>query len=47
MFKVKSYLMILLFLLFTASPSLGEGPSKEELAKQAQNPVASLALWHH
>jgi hypothetical protein len=29
-------------LVVTASPSLGEGPSKEELAKQAQNPVASL-----
>ena len=42
MFKLKIYFLIILFLLFISSNSLGQEPSQEELAKQSQNPVASL-----
>ena len=42
MFKVKNYLIFCLFLLLTAGTSLGEEQSQEDLAKQAQNPIASL-----
>ena len=42
MSKAKIILKILLILLFTAGTSLGQEDSHEDLAKQSQNPVASL-----
>ena len=42
MFKVKNYLIFFLFLLLTTGTSLGEEQSQEDLAKQSQNPIASL-----
>jgi len=42
MSKAKIILKILLILLFTAGTSLGQEHSHEDLAKQSQNPVASL-----
>ncbi len=42
MSKAKIILKTLLILLFTAGTSLGQEDSHEDLAKQAQNPIASL-----
>ena len=42
MFKVKNYLIFCLLLLLTAGTSFGEEQSKEDLAKQAQNPIANM-----
>ena len=44
MFKVEIYFLIILCILFTAGNSLAQEQelSQEELAKQSQNPVASL-----
>ena len=42
MSKVNSLFLVSLFLLFTTGTALGQEPSQEELAKQSQNPVASL-----
>jgi hypothetical protein len=42
MFKVKIILVMILFLLFTADTLLGQEQSADKLAKQSQNPVASL-----
>jgi hypothetical protein len=42
MSKANNLFLVFLFVLFTTGTALGQEPSQEELAKQSQNPLASL-----
>ena len=42
MFKVKYYLTFLIIVFLVAGTGFGQEPSESDLAKQAQNPIASL-----
>jgi hypothetical protein len=42
MSKASGLLLVFVFLLLTTGTALGQEPSQEELAKQSQNPLASL-----